>query len=71
MADSKGLEDPPEGKLSQYALALAGDSLSSASTDTHVFLGQIESNYDETTDSFDAMNLKSDLLRGMLMLARG
>ena len=27
--------------------------------------GQIESNYDETTDSFDAMSLKSELLRGM------
>jgi hypothetical protein len=27
--------------------------------------GQIESNYDETTDSFDAMNLKSELLRGI------
>ncbi|THW19010.1 P-loop containing nucleoside triphosphate hydrolase protein [Aureobasidium pullulans] len=25
----------------------------------------IESNYDETTDSFDAMNLKTDLLRGI------
>jgi hypothetical protein len=28
--------------------------------------GQIESNYDEITDSFDAMNLKGELLRGML-----
>ena len=27
--------------------------------------GQIESNYDEVTDSFDAMNLKAELLRGM------
>ncbi|KAI9852414.1 MAG: translation initiation factor eIF4A [Thelocarpon superellum] len=27
--------------------------------------GQIESNYDETTDSFDAMGLKSELLRGV------
>jgi hypothetical protein len=27
--------------------------------------GQIESNYDETTDSFDAMNLKAELLRGV------
>jgi len=26
---------------------------------------QIESNYDETTDSFDAMQLKSELLRGV------
>jgi hypothetical protein len=30
----------------------------------HLILGQIESNYDEITDSFDAMNLKSELLRG-------
>ncbi|KAI5197306.1 P-loop containing nucleoside triphosphate hydrolase protein [Aureobasidium subglaciale] len=29
------------------------------------FLADIESNYDETTDSFDAMNLKTDLLRGI------
>ena len=27
--------------------------------------GQIESNYDETVDSFDTMNLKPELLRGM------
>jgi superfamily II DNA/RNA helicase len=27
--------------------------------------GQIESNYDETTDSFDAMNLRPELLRGV------
>ncbi|KAK7522872.1 P-loop containing nucleoside triphosphate hydrolase protein [Phyllosticta citriasiana] len=39
MADSKGLEEVPEG--------------------------QIESNYDETTDSFDSMNLKAELLRGV------
>ena len=26
---------------------------------------QIESNYDETTDSFDAMELKAELLRGV------
>lgn len=29
------------------------------------FTAQIESNYDETTDSFDAMDLKSELLRGV------
>ena len=28
--------------------------------------GQIESNYDETVDSFDDMSLKSELLRGTL-----
>ena len=27
-------------------------------------VGQIETNYDEVTDSFDAMNLKQELLRG-------
>lgn len=27
--------------------------------------GQIESNYDESTDSFDAMGLKAELLRGV------
>jgi translation initiation factor 4A len=27
--------------------------------------GQIESNYDETTDSFDGMELKAELLRGV------
>ena len=27
-------------------------------------VGQIETNYDEITDTFDAMNLKQDLLRG-------
>lgn len=28
-------------------------------------IGQIESNYDETVDSFDNMNLKAELLRGV------
>ena len=27
-------------------------------------IAQIESNYDEVTDSFDSMSLKSELLRG-------
>lgn len=30
--------------------------------------GQIESNYDEVTDSFDSMDLKSELLRGRFQL---
>jgi hypothetical protein len=34
-----------------------------ANNDFH-FTGQIESNYDETVDSFDEMNLKPELLRG-------
>jgi hypothetical protein len=29
------------------------------------FTGQIESNYDEVIDSFDSMDLKPELLRGM------
>ena len=33
--------------------------------DFRALLGQIESNYDEVTDSFDSMNLKAELLRGM------
>ena len=38
--------------------------------ETHVLtilraIAQIESNYDETTDSFDAMDLKPELLRGI------
>ncbi|RFU79114.1 atp-dependent rna helicase eif4a [Trichoderma arundinaceum] len=33
--------------------------------DSGCFTGQIESNYDETVDSFDDMNLKSELLRGV------
>jgi translation initiation factor 4A len=33
--------------------------------DSATFTGQIESNYDETTDSFDSMNLKPELLRGV------
>ncbi|PYH60307.1 uncharacterized protein BO96DRAFT_137307 [Aspergillus niger CBS 101883] len=28
-------------------------------------IGQIETNYDEVTDSFDSMDLKPELLRGM------
>lgn len=38
-----------------------------AHQDSHVdnFAAQIESNYDETTDSFDSMQLKAELLRGV------
>jgi hypothetical protein len=32
--------------------------------------GQIESNYDEITDSFDSMSLKSELLRGTSRLEK-
>ena len=34
-------------------------------TDMLRAVAQIESNYDETTDSFDAMDLKPELLRGI------
>ena len=34
-------------------------------TDIFCRSGQIESNYDEVTDSFDSMSLKSELLRGV------
>lgn len=34
-------------------------------TSLPLLAGQIESNYDETVDSFDEMNLKSELLRGV------
>ena len=30
-------------------------------------IAQIESNYDEVTDSFDNMSLKPELLRGLLL----
>ena len=56
MADRHGLDDIDAGKCIHSADFL------------HVvdkFLADIESNYDETTDSFDAMNLKTDLLRGI------
>ncbi|KAG7436840.1 ATP-dependent RNA helicase eIF4A [Fusarium oxysporum f. sp. raphani] len=54
MAD-KGLEDVP--RVSYRVLhAAMGFAMR---------MGQIESNYDETVDSFDDMNLKSELLRGV------
>lgn len=39
--------------------------LRSSKTDNLFSIAQIESNYDEITDSFDSMNLKSELLRGL------
>ena len=63
MADSKGLEDVQDGKFSSPTKELlifrAVVNSSPSSQD------KIESNYDESTDSFDAMSLKSELLRGM------
>lgn len=42
------------------------DAITESAVLTRLFpnTGQIESNYDETVDSFDEMNLKSELLRG-------
>ena len=64
MSGDKGLEDLPEGmflrsitKWQPLSVILIECSFNNT--------GQIESNYDEVTDSFDAMNLKSELLRGM------
>ena len=31
----------------------------------YLWTGQIETNYDEVTDTFDAMALKQELLRGL------
>ena len=42
------------GKLKEHKLMKLG------------LAGQIESNYDETVDSFDTMNLKPELLRGTI-----
>lgn len=66
----KGLEEIPECKISQYTQfiysMLAMRKPSKKYAKFVIFTAQIESNYDEITDSFDAMNLKSELLRGML-----
>ncbi len=77
MADSKGLEEVPEGKFSIPSSLLGCLDLRGHPKDfcalqtkfsrlqTNYLIGQIESNYDETTDSFDAMLLKPELLRGV------
>ena len=39
--------------------------------DLFLLIAQIESNYDEVTDSFDSMNLKAELLRGALYIECG
>ena len=57
----KGLEEIPEGSPLTNGFDSTGFL---ANADTHV-TGQIESNYDETIDSFDAMSLNPQLLRGV------
>jgi superfamily II DNA/RNA helicase len=42
-----------------------GDGQPLLSAQANPRVGQIESNYDEVTDSFDNMNLKAELLRGV------
>ncbi|CCE27936.1 probable translation initiation factor eIF-4A [Claviceps purpurea 20.1] len=80
MATDKGLEDVPEGEF-QYMIercALsphvqmhrAGEELAAQRELAEIALvlahiRQIESNYDETVDSFDDMSLKAELLRGV------
>ena len=72
MAD-KGLEEVPESKQHTPNRSHARLRDFEAGLRPPVFarltclrsLGQIESNYDEVTDSFDSMNLKAELLRGV------
>jgi hypothetical protein len=52
-SDSRELFECDSGRFSKNENLLTCD-----------FTGQIETNYDEVTDSFDAMNLKQELLRG-------
>ena len=59
----KGLDDVPEGEWTRGPPGTHCE-ISTEDTAELAFAGQIESNYDETVDSFDAMELKSDLLRG-------
>jgi hypothetical protein len=56
MADGKGLDDIDASKYIHFA---------DVSHVANRFPAEIESNYNETTDSFEAMNLKTDLLRGI------
>ncbi|QKX57511.1 uncharacterized protein TRUGW13939_04625 [Talaromyces rugulosus] len=58
MASKGGLEEVPEG---MHPLSGFSFFIERAKVDYR----QIESNYDEVTDSFDSMNLKAELLRGV------
>lgn len=71
MAD-KGLEEIPEGMFNHLARLeflmedlWPGKAIAQTERRLTFCAGQIESNYDEVTDSFDNMNLKAELLRGM------
>ena len=75
-SNDKGLEEIPEGVQNSLVDIILPTSflrprcnlgnaiLYLCKTDAAQRIGQIESNYDEVTDSFDSMNLKSELLRG-------
>ena len=68
MADGKGLEDIEAGEYTPETSAKTRDLLMHETCDADILVrraAQIESNYDETTDSFDAMDLKAELLRGV------
>lgn len=69
MATDKGLEEIPEGRLHPRYDAHTAVCSRKPADELRLTLivptGQIESNYDETVDSFDTMNLKPELLRGM------
>ena len=65
----KGLEEIPEGELSELLRKphrhwTGGGTDGEIEADIFLPAGQIESNYDETVDYFDTMNLKPELLRG-------
>lgn len=59
----------PNGKLQLVSMVCAIQHIhcqDGVCHEPHYFLvGQIESNYDEVTGSFDAMGLNGDLLRGV------
>lgn len=57
------MSDQPSASSDRWMLYLSG----SADLDDFA-TAQIESNYDEVTDSFDNMNLKGELLRGLQYL---
>lgn len=76
-SNDKGLEEIPESRLLCFRVQAHTCDIESIHVVlffikpcmyplTQAFLAQIESNYDEVTDSFDSMNLKPELLRGTL-----
>ncbi|GMF94630.1 unnamed protein product [Aspergillus oryzae] len=72
MSNDKGLEEiPEEGKKDQSTTPHKPTSnVGSRLTRLFQSTGQIETNYDEITDSFDAMELKPELLRGSDVIAQ-